>query len=373
MVGAILGVGSVVGLRSDLGWAIGLLAGGAVGGLGSWLAAKRVLREATACLVALGNDGDRPEEGGHGSDGGGSLPVLGSEAFDAWIAHLHRVLEHFKQIRSEHAGALRLARQLQAAMIGPEGANNSSARSDPERDGTVQSLRILLDQFRQAGVPINRDLSALEEANERVASGAQDQSEAVSRTATSVEALSDRIDRIAHTCRRGGRRLRARSSRGPPGARPGAQRHRRHGPAPDPDRGQRPQGPPTGGPIDGDRRDRRPDSRHLQPHRHARPQRHDRIDPRRGTWPRLRGHRRGDPQAGRADRRGHPRDQHARRGHPVRRPGEHPGPGRGTGPDARQNRNGSARPVARWSGSARSRSDRPAWSRGSPARPGIRS
>ena len=38
---------------------------------------------------------------------------------------------------------------------------------------------------------------ALEEANERVASGAHDQSEAVSRTATSVEALSDRIDRIA--------------------------------------------------------------------------------------------------------------------------------------------------------------------------------
>ena len=44
---------------------------------------------------------------------------------------------------------------------------------------------------------INRDLSALEEANERVASGAHDQSEAVSRTATSVEALSDRIDRIS--------------------------------------------------------------------------------------------------------------------------------------------------------------------------------
>ena len=38
----------------------------------------------------------------------------------------------------------------------------------------------------------------MEEANERVASGAQDQSEAVSRTATSVEALSDRIDRISH-------------------------------------------------------------------------------------------------------------------------------------------------------------------------------
>ena len=54
-----------------------------------------------------------------------------------------------------------------------------------------------LDRFRQSAVQINHDVAALEVANERVASGAHDQSEAVSRTATSVEALSDRIDRIA--------------------------------------------------------------------------------------------------------------------------------------------------------------------------------
>ena len=43
MVGAILGVGSVVGLRSDLGWAIGLLAGGVCRGTG-----ELVGREASA-------------------------------------------------------------------------------------------------------------------------------------------------------------------------------------------------------------------------------------------------------------------------------------------------------------------------------------
>jgi twitching motility protein PilJ len=62
----------------------------------------------------------------------------------------------------------------------------------------AESLRVLVDRLRQTAVPINRDLAGLAEANERVASGAQDQSEAVSRTATSVEALSDRIDRIAN-------------------------------------------------------------------------------------------------------------------------------------------------------------------------------
>ena len=58
-------------------------------------------------------------------------------------------------------------------------------------------MMCFLDRFRQSAVQINHDVAALEVANERVASGAHDQSEAVSRTATSVEALSDRIDRIA--------------------------------------------------------------------------------------------------------------------------------------------------------------------------------
>ena len=136
-----------------------------------------------------------PKKEDTGSDGGGSLPVLGSEAFDAWIAHLHRVLEHFKQIRSEHAGAS--ARAATASRNDRAGrANESSARSDPA--GTGQSSVC----GPPGSIPanrghINRDLSALDEANERVASGAHDQSEAVSRTATSVEALSDRIDRIS--------------------------------------------------------------------------------------------------------------------------------------------------------------------------------
>ena len=198
VVGALLGVGSVLGLRSELGWAVGLLAGALVGGLGSWLLAERLLRDATACLAALADQGHDPEPGGHGRDGARPVPVLGSEAFDAWIAHLHQDLDHSRQVQAEHAGALRLARQLQAAMTGLGAENGLAGKAGRDQEGAAQPLRFLLDQFRQTAVPINRDLSALEEANERVASGARDQSQSVSRTATSVEALYDRIDRIAH-------------------------------------------------------------------------------------------------------------------------------------------------------------------------------
>ena len=105
MVGAILGVGSVVWLRSDLGWAIGLLAGGAVGGLGSWLAARRAAatRRRPAwppweMTMTVPNGRTRVRRGR-------IVPVLGSESFDAWIAHLHDVLDHFRQVQAEHAGA----------------------------------------------------------------------------------------------------------------------------------------------------------------------------------------------------------------------------------------------------------------------------
>jgi twitching motility protein PilJ len=113
------------------------------------------------------------------------------------MEHLHDLLDRSRRAQYEHAGVMRQVRQLQTAMTGPWGSDGLSARPEPDRDGAAESLQVLLDQLRRAAVPINRDLSGLEEANERVASGAQDQSEAVSRTATSVEALSDRIDRIA--------------------------------------------------------------------------------------------------------------------------------------------------------------------------------
>ena len=91
-----------------------------------------------------------------------------------------------------------MAQQFCAAIDGSGRSSDCLERLGAGGDGTSRSLPVLLDKFRQIANQINRDLSALEETNERVASGAADQSEAVSRTATSVESLSDRIDRISH-------------------------------------------------------------------------------------------------------------------------------------------------------------------------------
>jgi twitching motility protein PilJ len=58
-------------------------------------------------------------------------------------------------------------------------------------------LPSLLDRLRQTAIAIHHDASSLAEVNERVASGAADQSDAVGRTASAVEALSEKIDRIS--------------------------------------------------------------------------------------------------------------------------------------------------------------------------------
>ena len=88
-------------------------------------------------------------------------------------------------------------RRLGETMDGLQGSKEYSARLGAGEGETGLPVLVFLEQFRRTAAQINRDVLALQEANERVASGAQDQSEAVSRTATSVEALSDRIDRIS--------------------------------------------------------------------------------------------------------------------------------------------------------------------------------
>jgi len=195
--GAAAAVGSVLGLGPRLGWVCGLLAAAAVGGFGAWLAARQLLGDATTCLAALGNDERDRELGASGQGVAPSPSFLGSEVFDAWIAHLRDVLDHASRTRAEHNETERVARQFWTAMNGPGGSTERPERPAAPGNGTTHSLALLLDEFRRSAAQINRDLSALEETNERVASGAADQSEAVSRTATSVESLSDRIDRIS--------------------------------------------------------------------------------------------------------------------------------------------------------------------------------
>jgi twitching motility protein PilJ len=191
-----MGAGSVLGLGPYPGWIFGLLGGSVAGALATWLSIRRLLSDATACLAALGVgergrvfEGIERDEQGH---------AVGSETFDAWIARLHSLLGRLRHVEAEHAGAEQLVRRLWESRNRSAASTGHAMSSPPEDTSVGCRLVILLDQFRQTASQISRDLAALGEANERVAFGAKDQSEAVSRTATSVESVSDRIDRISH-------------------------------------------------------------------------------------------------------------------------------------------------------------------------------
>jgi twitching motility protein PilJ len=197
LVSAAIGAGSVLCLGVPWGWVVGLLSGAAVSGLALVLVTRRLLHDATACLAAIVDEQRGLDQDGRESIKDRSLPTLGVAAFDAWASHLDEILTDLRRVQVEYSGAERLVRRLGEAMGGLKGSSAFPARSQSGGDGAVGPLLVFLEQFRRIATQINRDVLALQEANERVASGAQDQSEAVSRTATSVESLSDRIDRIS--------------------------------------------------------------------------------------------------------------------------------------------------------------------------------
>jgi twitching motility protein PilJ len=163
----------------------------------SWVISRRLLRDATACLAALGTDDGDPDLGPRGTGADRPIPVLGSAAFDVWVAELHDILTHLRRVQAEYAGAERLVRRLGETMNGSKGSQACAGGLESSADTGETPLVSFLDQFRRTAAQIHRALAALDEANERVATGAHDQSEAVSRTATSVEGLSDRIDRVS--------------------------------------------------------------------------------------------------------------------------------------------------------------------------------
>ncbi len=193
---AVVAGGAVLALGTQLGAIVGLAAGAIVGGLGTWVIAGAFLDEVGHCLAALGNTDNDTEESEPGEPD--SWASIGSKAFDTRLASLRDALDQARRYRADQLEADRAARQFCATMTGPGESPDRLERPVAGGGGVSRSLARLLDELRHKAAQIVRDLSALEETNERVASGAADQSEAVSRTATSVESLSDRIDRISH-------------------------------------------------------------------------------------------------------------------------------------------------------------------------------
>jgi methyl-accepting chemotaxis protein len=187
----LLGGAASCGLIAVLGPAAGtvpaVLAATFAGACGALLLTRANIGQAAAILDSLAEDDPVTE------DHPGPLVRLGHGEFDAGAARLRGVLERARQLQDELAKAERTAKVFWASM------NGAAAQTKGEVALTEVGARLpaVLDRLRQTALAIHRDASSLEELNERVASGAADQSDAVARTASAVEALSEKIDRIS--------------------------------------------------------------------------------------------------------------------------------------------------------------------------------
>src|SRR5262249_19523050 len=118
------------------------------------------------------------------------LPPLDDPELEGQLAAVRQSLHRARQAEADSAEVERLARAFWAAAQGKPGG------SAPQPDARLGGAG-LFDLFRQTAEALRRYAASLEEANERMATGALDQTETVARTTTTVEALSEKIDRIS--------------------------------------------------------------------------------------------------------------------------------------------------------------------------------
>ena len=189
MIGAATGVGGstiTVVLASwlgiDRGATLGMIIATIVGALGTLTAIRLLEHRVCTSLVAS----DSSEWGHLGKD---SEPI-GSAQLDEILGLVRATLRRAKEETEEWDGVGAMARSLWSAV-------HAKANKPPPIPNSPGCVASVLEMFRQTADTLIRYASSLEEANERMASGAVDQSETVSQTTTTVEALSDKIDRIS--------------------------------------------------------------------------------------------------------------------------------------------------------------------------------
>ncbi len=194
LLGAVLGLlgaGATVAVLESTGSAarvpVGLLPGTLAGAGVAWMVWRRALSRAADGLACLTEDeingtteAAHPLEFGHGF-------------LDTELNRLHECLDRARKLQHDLGKAERTARLFYSSMNG----SGSPPGNELIMAEVGARLPTLLDRLRQTALAIHQDASSLGEVNERVASGAADQSDAVGRTASAVEALSEKIDRIS--------------------------------------------------------------------------------------------------------------------------------------------------------------------------------
>lgn len=165
-------------LGGFLGLALGATAGASGALVGSALLLGRVKVNVLSLEESAGGMYDRPAQ-----------PLDGGE-LDDLLTGARDSLRRARRVEAESEEVERTARAFWEAIHGKPGM--PAPRTDTR--GCVAGF---VDLFRQTAETLRRYATSLEEANERVASGALDQTETVDSTATTVEALSEKIDRIS--------------------------------------------------------------------------------------------------------------------------------------------------------------------------------
>ncbi len=164
------------------GASVGLVVAAVAGAAGTYTTLMLLERLVRTHLVAVAStDRGLP---------GQELEPIGEGALNDTIDHVRQSLRNARLHESEIEDIGRMARAFWVAVHG----KSASAAPPPDTRTCVASF---FEMFRQTADTLVRYSSSLEEANERMASGAVDQSETVARTTFTVEALSDKIDRIS--------------------------------------------------------------------------------------------------------------------------------------------------------------------------------
>ena len=194
VLGAVLGLmggGATVAVLSSMGPTarviVGLMPGTLAGACVALIVWRRTLDHAADGLACLTN------EDNDGNTGAACLHGFGHGFLDGELNRLHEFLDRSRRLQHDLGKAESTARTFYATMNG----SGSSSGKELMLAEVGARLPTLLDRLRQTAIAIHHDASSLGEVNERVASGAADQSDAVGRTASAVEALSEKIDRIS--------------------------------------------------------------------------------------------------------------------------------------------------------------------------------